>query len=510
MKNIKLRKKLLSIFLGGTISLTSLSGCGIDILTNDNDDCSFEIVLDDMTTGTNKFAQDYVNSLGFVDEEFRMAFYKYLADGAGNCFINARQSDVINLELSNVSDLTDLRLFPNLKRVSISDSNIKDFSPLCELENLEYVELSNLSIDCETLSNLKTKSLSFYNVDATNLEMLTHVRNVENMAVYYSHFGNINFVKSWNKLSSLVLCNADISNFNVLSDMELNDLQITFCQVDDWSFLESLEKLKSLDVSYTNFTDFSLLLNLKNLTSLDLSYSLVESLNGISNLKKLSTLSIDSCQSLTNFDEVASLKNLENFDCTNLEMQSNVDSLYTISTNCTNNTIGNNIEVKNKVIKLYDSLGISSEMNDYEKVQIISSTVLDLLAYDTESTTDDIVYYNNNELRSALNGIGRCASYTGLTCALLDLAEIENYSIVGENFEDDEDYLHRWLVVNVEGKWVGLDPTFLDDIDASQDIKNGKDTPYYLDDLSDDVWKEFHYPYFMPDIGQNYEYNLAK
>ena len=89
---------------------------------------SYPVVLEDLTEGQNAPALAYVNSLGFTDVDFRKSFYEYLADGKGNCFINAKQEDVVSLEVSGVTDLTDLRLFPNLRKVKISSSSVTDYS----------------------------------------------------------------------------------------------------------------------------------------------------------------------------------------------------------------------------------------------------------------------------------------------------------------------------------------------------------------------------------------------
>ncbi len=505
MKNLKFTRQFCSVLLGGAIVISSLSGCG----TNNFNNICYEIVLDNLENGDNSYALDYVNSLGFTSEEFRLSFYNYLAEGNGNCFINAQQEDVVAIELSEVNDLTDLRLFPNLKKVKISNSKVSDFSQLCELSKLEAVEFDNMEVDCSTLSELKTELLSFNKVAISNSDKLINVTGVTNMLITYSHFGNIDFIDNWSEINTLTLQNADIDDFSVLSNKKIDHLSINFCQVDDWAFIKSMQNLEFLDVSYTNFSDISLITGLKKLAALDLSYSLINNVDGISNLKKLENLSLDSCQNLDNYDEVTKLKKLKSFNCTNLEMQTNISTITTIMNNC-DEVIACDINIKKKVEELYNSLNITDDMSDSQKVQIITSAVLDLISYNTDATVEDVAYYNTHELKSAIDGKGMCASYTGLTCALLDLANIENYSIVGENIEDNEEYLHRWVVVKVDEKLVGLDTTFLDDLDASEKIKRGEDSEYYLDDLSDEVWQEFHYPYFMPNSEQKNVYNLAR
>lgn len=495
--SVKLTKKLVTLVLTGMLSVGALTGCGSDSVSQSKVPAQkYDIVLDDLTVGENQYALDYVNSLGFSNPEFRQSFYEYLANGAGNCFINAKQEDVCTIEISNVSDLTDLRLFPNLKKVIIKDSSISDFSQLSQLRNLEVLEINDTNLDCTTLANITTKKLSFNHSNPTNTQALSSIKGVQDLEINYSHFHSLDFINGWNSLTDVSLSNADIDNFDVLRNKNLNSLKISFCQVDDWSFIKDVNT-KSLDLSYSNFSDFSLI-NGSGLVSLDLSYSFLTSVDGISKFGKLQNLDIGSCQNLTNFDEVSKLGKLKKFDCTNLEMQIDNNTI----TNIINNTEefqGFDVQVQRKVKELYNSIGITDDMTDEEKVRSICLTVLDLLQFTQNQTVEDVIYCNLHELASALQQDGNCASYTGITCALLDLANVENMSIVGENFEDDENYLHRWIVVKINGEWKGLDVTFLDDIEASDTLKSGEDSMYFLDELDDTDWMEYHYPYFMPE-----------
>ena len=73
-------------------------------------------------------------------------------------------------------------------------------------------------------------------------------------------------------------------------------------------------------------------------------------------------------------------------------------------------------------------------------------------------------------------------------------------NIAGENFEDNESYLHRWNVVKIDGEWKGLDVTFLEDVENAREmLGNGENPEYFLSDLSDPIWMEYHFPYYMPE-----------
>ena len=458
---------------------------------------SYPVVLEDLTEGENAPALAYVNSLGFTDADFRKSFYEYLADGKGNCFINAKQEDVVSLEISGVTDLTDLRLFPNLRKVKISASSVTDYSSLGNLKHLEVLSFYDTDVDCTSLDHITTKKLEFFHSTLWNTEALSNLKGIFSLEANYSHMGNIEFLADWSSLQEVTLCNADITSFEPLKEKKLDYLRVSNCQVSDWTFLKDMS-VKQLDLSFTNFEDFSLIEG-ADVSFLDLSYTFVRNLYGISAFKNLKELHLDSCYGLDGFDEVQNIEKLKTISCTNLEMNTDKTAAQMIIANV-DKYAGSDYEAKDMVLDFYNGIGIKDNLTDSEKARLIVEAVLDQITFGKADTPEDSYYCNTHELKSALDGIGNCASYSGFTSALLSLAGIENVNIAGENFEDNESYLHRWNVVKIDGEWKGLDVTFLEDVENAREmLGNGENPEYFLSNLSDPIWMEYHFPYYMPE-----------
>lgn len=505
-KGVTFMQKFVCAVISAALIIGMLAGCGIGSGKKEKA-VKYDVVLENMTDGDNKHALDYVNSLGFVSSEFRQAFYNYLAEGAGSCFINMPQEDVVALELSNVSDLTDLRLFPNLIKIKITDSDIEDFSPVTNLKHLEILTFCDMNPDCTTLANLHTKKLEFLHCTPAHTEALASVKGILSLEVNYSHIGNIDFISGWDSLNEVTLCNADVQKFDSLKNRQLNYLRIAHTHVEDWSFLSTVSA-KILDISFTNFKDFSLI-NGEKTKSLNLNYTFADNLNGISKFKNLEELYVDSCYKLQSIDEIQQIKKLKTVSIENLEMVADASVVLGLIA-ATEECQSCDYRLKNEVIDFYDKIGIKSEMSDAEKTRLITIAVLDQITFGKADTAEDTYYCNTHELESALDGVGNCASYSGFTSALLTLAGVENCNISGENFEDDENYLHRWNVVKIDGQWKGLDVTFLDDenINGAEALKNGETPSYFLAELDDPTWMEYHFPYYMPEYDASI--NFAK
>lgn len=494
--------KKIAIIISAILVIGIFAACGSSVSGKNMERAEkYPVVLENLSEGENSYALAYVNSLGFTDIEFRKSFYDYLADGAGNCFINAKQEDVVSLEISGVTDLTDLRLFPNLRKVKISDSAIADYSPLENLKHLEVLAFYDTDVDCTGIEHITTKKLEFLHSTLQNTDALKNLKGIISFEANYSHVKSIDFLSDWTSLQEVTLCNADIDTFEPLKNKSLNYLRISSCQVYDWSFLSDV-KAENLDLSFTNFEDFSLIKG-DTVSFLDLSYTFVRDLDGISEFKNLEELHLDSCYWLAGFDEVTNLKKLKTISFTNLEMNTEKSTAIMILANVENYK-GCDYDAKDMVLDFYNRIGIKSDMSDYEKVSLITAAVLDQISYGNTDTPENAHYCNTHELVSALDGVGNCASYSGFTSALLNLAGIENANISGENFEDNELYLHRWNVVRIDGEWKGLDVTFLDDVaNAKEMLENGENPEYFLSDLSDPIWMEYHFPYYMPETNAN-------
>lgn len=485
---IRVKKNSIIFLLGLLISLYALAGCS-DKIEEPGD---YDFVLEDLVYEEDLEVQEYVNAIPFSDEDFRLAYSDYISTHVlRQNFLVYDYWEMEMLELSNVSDLTDLRLFPNLKKIIIRDSQNVDLEQL-NSTNIKIVETYNSAVDAFDI-DCDMEILVMHNTDLSNEESLANLTKLEDLEINFSNVKDISFLSGLKKLKKLSLINNDISDYSVLCDLKLDELVFSCTQVKDWSFINDLKSLNTLNLAFTNFDDVTLLTDLKKLQNLDLSYTLIDRLDGIEGLKELESLNLSACYMLEGYEYLANIDQSVSVKLDNMEMKYDNYTYFNSPTN-----LSDDAAIQAEVIDFYNSLGITEDLSDEEKVRIITIAVLERVAYITDLTSESSDYCNDNELRSALDGEGLCSSYTALTGELLKFAGVENYKITGTAIESDPDYLHKWNVVKIDGEWHGLDLTFLDDLDGANKLRNGEEVTYYLSDINSEEWKELHYYFAVP------------
>jgi len=506
MIKVKLNKYNLGLLLAIGLSASTLSGCSI---VDSQPEKQYEIVLDDLSGYEDTEVMNYVNSVPFSDPSFRDAVYNYISNSPLRETELAHGLRTDNLNLSNVSSLTDLRLYPNLKGLTIDNSNINDFNALSDMK-LNKISFNNMNIDVSQLANINADAVEFYHCNITNLEQLPD--NVEYLYIVYSKGDSLNFINNMKKLRGVVLNNANVSDVESLNNRKLESLTINDMQINDWSFLNDITSLKSLNVAYTNFEDINNISELSKLEDVAFDYCHLKSIDGIENHKKIESISLDSCFELDSYNKLTMLPNLKTAVLTNLEMIYDPATAIQLEQNGIDmSATYEDQAIKNKVIDLYNTIGITDDMSEEEKVRKICLKVQDTIDIPDEHGEEQIYDFSMNLLKSGLDGYGVCNTYSGMTKAFLDLAGIKNHTIVGECIQDCEDILHVWNVVCIDGKWYGIDNTFLEEEpNAYENISNKKDSQFYMDALDEEEWVYYHMPYYMPqDTLQEY-YQFAK
>ena len=203
----------------------------------------------------------------------------------------------LDLDYTNVSDLSPLKELPELRQLDLRSTKIKDLSPLSQLVKLQQLilvatEITDLS-PLERLTELKTLSLASTTInDLTKLSKLL-------------------------KLKQLNLSSTAVSNLDPLMCLEkLIFLNLNSTQVCNLTPLEGLKKLKQLDLAFTQVNDLTSLVEANKLIYLDLSSSKVRDLTPITHLSELQTLYLDNTP-VKDFTSLNKLINLETLSLSN-------------------------------------------------------------------------------------------------------------------------------------------------------------------------------------------------
>lgn len=198
-----------------------------------------------------------------------------------------------SLNLSNnqlIKDLTPLSELRDLKFLDISHSRIVDLSPIANVTFLEGLNLSHTATsaiqfikysdrlkildisatrieDISELSNLK--NLTYFKADKTpiqNFSVLNQFKELQELSLRESGFNNMENIKELGKLNRLTLSRNFILNFSALAKLKsLVELDLSETNCEDLSSLADMGELAYLDITSTSVSDLSPLLFLSNL-----------------------------------------------------------------------------------------------------------------------------------------------------------------------------------------------------------------------------------------------------
>ena len=219
------------------------------------------------------------------------------------------------------ADIQDLKYMVNLTRLTLSNNNITDLTPLQDLTLLQDLRLSGNDItDVSPLAGIT--SLQYIdlrdNVNLTDLSPLSGLTNMTEFNFYGTSVQDISFMKDWTKMEYLeVSCvgETDLSVLSGLTNVKNINFNGTGNVITDLSFMTNMTKLQEAYIGgQFEVLDLTPLTNLTNLTTLQIyrngssntagGVTHLEALSGLTKLTELRLLEIG--------DEVTTLDPLEN------------------------------------------------------------------------------------------------------------------------------------------------------------------------------------------------------
>lgn len=194
------------------------------------------------------------------------------------------------------ANLEILNNYPTIKGLQVVGGAFSDFTPLKNLKQLEFLDLSfisDLKYDFRENKLLRHLELN-WSKHIDGLSELTELE-VVSLAKYKSLTGDLSSFSNWKKLKSLSLSDSDFNSINGLEEMgDLELLEFSRCKKNNFEGVSistvkelSLEKCPSVDLSFIQAFPKLEKLSLFGQTSID---SLRSILDGLRNLKYLSIL----------------------------------------------------------------------------------------------------------------------------------------------------------------------------------------------------------------------------
>ncbi|GAB4010895.1 hypothetical protein GCM10028808_23010 [Spirosoma migulaei] len=171
-----------------------------------------------------------------------------------NTYILNDKNEVTHLSIGENTEirLESIKVFSDLKQLSITSNKIKDISSLASILSLEQLFLGgNKIIDIAPLSNLKNlKELAIWGDPINDHSPISSLLNLEQLYCQFSNIYSIDFVQKLKKMKILYADNNKINDINPLRFLnKLHTITLSRNLINDISPLEYLPNLKSIDLS---------------------------------------------------------------------------------------------------------------------------------------------------------------------------------------------------------------------------------------------------------------------
>lgn len=204
-----------------------------------------------------------------------------------------------------VKSYADLKLLPNLTKLTIQEKTVDTLSHLSALTKLETLDLTGSAFPAEDLT------------------ILPSLPSLKHLTLAACRLSTIEALEGAKTLTHLDISSNTVRNLSVLGSMpELRELNLSHNAVTGLEALAGLENLTTLDVSYNTVTSLTPLAKCVRMTHINADNNQLINLVGLENMALLSSLSV-------NHNRISDLSTLpRNGELTDLRVASN--DIYSI------------------------------------------------------------------------------------------------------------------------------------------------------------------------------------
>ena len=193
----------------------------------------------------------------------------------------------------NITDVSPLIHFTNLRRLNIHRNNIKDISVLEKLTKLEELDISDNPIeDISAIAKLKKlKRFSMGKVPG-NIDVLKDSITIEHLKMG-GFDRKISVVENLVNLKSIMLSRNKLIDICTLKGLiKLKRISAVHSRIKDIDCLKNLKEIHTLSLAYNPIKDISVLRNFQSLQAISMQNTQVEDISILKYTKKLESLNI--------------------------------------------------------------------------------------------------------------------------------------------------------------------------------------------------------------------------
>lgn len=158
---------------------------------------------------------------------------------------------VMGYKQDNPLDLFDLKQFPNLQFVSVTDMKCANFEALNELPKLQRLTLIDAGVtDCTVLERLTLDSLSLARNSIKDFSSLAAMTGLKSLNLYMTGLDSLEVLSELTNLELLVIGENPLTELEPIVGMKgLKYLSIQNTDVQSLEVLRTLNKIETLNIS---------------------------------------------------------------------------------------------------------------------------------------------------------------------------------------------------------------------------------------------------------------------
>lgn len=213
-----------------------------------------------------------------------------------NAFLKDRPSIGLRIKWEDIQDLKFYQFLPDVRNVSISFYDTKDFTLLASNKRLlkfGIEETKSKAVDISFIKDFRNLQALYVDGMKKGLESISFLKNLQELTLRGVKLDSLDFLKSTPELRKLRLLYGSYEDLNALGKLEnLKHLEISRVRkIENFIFINELSKLESLIIEgQTGLEELPKFENKENLEYLSISNN--RNLRDISNIDKFKNLKV--------------------------------------------------------------------------------------------------------------------------------------------------------------------------------------------------------------------------
>lgn len=255
---------------------------------------------------------------------------KNITDLSGLELFKDKGIEWIYLDWNNISDISALKEFNTLTKISASNNKISSLEPISFLINLQNINFSNNQIsninELKKLTNLKYCYLD--NNTLSEIETVKYFSNLIELSISGNTIEDISIVS---KLKNIVQIDASRNNILDIQNMSINSsiekLNLDNNKLTNLKGIDKIANLKILSASNNKINDINEIKNLNNLYNLNLNKNAIFDITVLKNCANLEFLYLN-MNNIINITPIEDLNNIKKLTIYNQTYSATLDKNY--------------------------------------------------------------------------------------------------------------------------------------------------------------------------------------